>query len=236
VRAALPQDAGWQPHGRIAEVLSHYGIPVVPTTTAVGEAAAVAQAQRLGYPVVLKAADPGLVHKTDVGGVRLNLRDAAAVRSAYHDIAAALQLAEPAVLVQPMAAGQVELVAGIVHDPLFGSLVMVGLGGVHTEVFADRAFRLVPMTDRDAGRMWRSLRVAPLLTGYRGSPAVNTVALEDLLLRLGRLADELPEVAELDLNPVLASAEGVLVVDAKMRLAEVGEEPDATLRQLRRPS
>lgn len=236
VRAAVADGGGWQPYGRIADILSRYGIPVVPTATAVGESAAVAEARRLGFPVVLKAADPGLVHKTDVGGVRLNLRDPEAVRSAYQAIAVALAVTEPAVLVQPMAAGQVELVAGIVHDPLFGSLVMVGLGGVRTEVFADRAFRLVPMTDRDAGRMWRSLRAAPLLTGYRGSPVVNTDALEDLLLRLGRLADEVPEVAELDLNPILVSAEGVLVVDAKLRLAEVGDEPDATLRQLRRPS
>ena len=236
VRAALEQGGGWQPHGRIADILSRYGIPVIPTATAIGAGAAVAHASRVGYPVVLKVADPGLVHKTDIGGVKLNLRDADAVRSAYQSIASAVGSPEPAVLIQPMAKGQVELVAGIVHDPLFGSLVMVGLGGVHTEVFADRAFRLVPMTDRDAGRMWRSLRAAPLLTGYRGSPAVNTDALEDLLLRLGRLADELPEVAELDLNPILVSAEGALVVDAKLRLAAVGDEPDATLRQLRRPS
>ena len=138
-------------------------------------------------------------------------------------------------LVQPMARGDLELLAGIVHDRLFGSLVLVGLGGVHTELFADRAFTLVPMTDRDAGRMWRSLRAAPLLTGYRGSAPVNTAAVEDLVLRLGRLAEELRVVAELDLNPVLVSAEGVLVVDAKMRIAAIGEEPDATLRQLRRP-
>jgi acyl-CoA synthetase (NDP forming) len=128
------------------------------------------------------------------------------------------------------------MVAGIVHDPLFGSLVMVGLGGVHTDLFADRSFRLVPMTDRDAARMWRSLRAAPLLTGYRGSPRVNTAAVEDLLLRLGRLAEELPEAAELDLNPVLVSADGLAIVDAKMRLADVGPEPDAVLRHLRTPS
>lgn len=236
VREALAHGGGWQPHGRVADILARYGIPVVPTATAVGEDAAVAQATRLGFPVVVKVADPGVVHKTDVGGVKLNLRDADAIRAAYRAIAAAVGTPEPAVLVQPMASGQVELVAGIVHDPLFGSLVMVGLGGVHTEVFADRAFRLVPMTDRDAGRMWRSLRAKQLLTGYRGSPAVNTDAVEDLLLRLSRLADDLPEVAELDLNPIMVSTAGVLVVDAKLRLAAVGEEPDATLRQLRRPS
>jgi acyl-CoA synthetase (NDP forming) len=135
-----------------------------------------------------------------------------------------------------MAAGDVELLAGIVHDRQFGSLVLLGLGGVRTEIFADRAVRLVPMTDRDAGQMWRSLRAAPLLTGYRGSAGVDTSAVEDLVLRLARLADDLPEVAELDLNPVLATTSGVLVVDAKLRLAPVGEEPDPYGRSLREPS
>jgi acyl-CoA synthetase (NDP forming) len=132
-----------------------------------------------------------------------------------------------------MAAGTVELVAGIVHDPLFGSLVMTGLGGVHTDLFGDRTFRLVPMTDLDAGRMWRSLRAAPLLSGYRNTPPADTGAVEDLLLRLGRLAEELPEVAELDLNPVLAGPDGAVAVDAKLRLAPAGPEPDPTLRRLR---
>ena len=94
---------------------------------------------------------------------------------------------------------------------------------------------MVPMTDRDASRMWRSLRASALLTGYRGSANVNTAAVEDLLLRVGRLAEDLPDVAELDLNPVLVSADGVIVVDAKLRVAEVGREPDAVLRQLRSP-
>jgi acyl-CoA synthetase (NDP forming)/GNAT superfamily N-acetyltransferase len=235
VKSAVEQGGGWQPHARIADLLGRYGIPVVTTVTAIGARAAATAARRLGFPVVLKAADPNLVHKSDVGGVKLRLADEEAVLAAYQAIADALAVREPAVLVQPMAAGQVELVAGIAHDPLFGSLVMVGLGGVHTELFADRAFTLVPMTDRDAFRMWRSLRAAPLLTGYRGSPPVDTAAVEDLLLRLGRLAEDLPEVAELDLNPILVSANGAMVVDAKLRLAEIGPEPDATLRQLRSP-
>jgi acyl-CoA synthetase (NDP forming) len=236
VHSALAQGGGWQPHARIADLLSVYGIPVVPTVAAVGISAVLTASKRLGLPVVLKAADPELVHKSDIGGVRLNLGDEDAIVAAYRDIGVAVGVSEPAVLVQPMASGQVELVAGIAHDRLFGSLVMVGLGGVHTELFADRTFTLVPMTDRDASRMWRSLRAARLLTGYRGSPPVDTRAVEDLLLRLGRLAEDLPEVAELDLNPVLVSATGAIVVDAKVRLADVDSEPDAMLRQLRRPS
>src|SRR5204862_1252949 len=129
------------------------------------------------YPAVLKAADPGLVHKSDVGGVRLGLADTAAVADAYHAVTAAT--GSPAVLVQPQVRGTVELVAGVVHDPLFGSLVLLGHGGVTTDLFADRALRLLPVTDRDAAAMWRSLRVAPLLTGYRGSPAADVPARED---------------------------------------------------------
>jgi acyl-CoA synthetase (NDP forming) len=235
VHTALAYGGGWQPHSRIADILGRYGIPVVPTITAIGGRSAVAAAARLGYPVVMKAADPNLVHKSDIGAVKLRLGDDDAVEQAYKEMATVLDQVDPPVLIQPMGSGQVELVAGIAHDALFGSLVMMGLGGVHTELFADRAFTLVPMTERDAGRMWRSLRAAPLLTGYRGSAPVNTAAVEDLLLRLGRLAEEVPEVWELDLNPVLVSAEGALVVDAKMRIAAIGEEPDATLRQLRRP-
>lgn len=241
VRDALAAGGGWQPYERIEAILSCYGIPLLATRTARGAAEAVAAAEALGYPVALKAADPELVHKSDAGAVALNLDDAQAVTAAYQAIAEV----SPDVLVQPMAQakvqrtapgqrpGSVELVAGIVHDQLFGSLVMTGLGGVHTDLLGDRAFRLVPLTDLDAGRMWRSLRGAPLLSGYRGSPAADTAALEDLLLRLGRMAEELPEVAELDLNPILAGPGGVVTVDAKLRLAPAGSEPDATLRRLR---
>jgi acyl-CoA synthetase (NDP forming)/GNAT superfamily N-acetyltransferase len=235
VTEALRPGGGWQGHAVIDEILSHYGIPVLETATAVGADAAVEAADRLGYPVVMKSADPNLVHKSDVGAVKLRLADADAVRTAYREIAQALGVGEPPVLVQPMASGQVELVGGIVHDPLFGSLVMTGLGGVHTDLFGDRAFRLVPVTDRDATAMWQSLKAAPLLTGYRGSPPVDIAAVEDLLLRLGRLAEDLPEVAELDLNPILVSPDGAVVVDAKMRLADIGVEPDAGLRGLRPP-
>jgi acyl-CoA synthetase (NDP forming) len=122
-----------------------------------------------------------------------------------------------------------------VHDPLFGSLVMLGLGGVHTDLFADRALRLLPLTDADAAGMWHGLRAARLLTGYRGAPPVDTAAIEELTLRLARLAEDLPEVAELDLNPVLAGPDGVVAVDVKLRLAAVGDEPDAAVRALREP-
>jgi acyl-CoA synthetase (NDP forming) len=195
--------------------------------------AAAATAQ-VGYPVVVKAADPAVVHKSGRGRVRLDLADAA-VREAHRAIAAVLGEPDASVVVHRMRRGGVELAVGEVHDALFGSLVMLGLGGVHTDLLGNRAFRLLPVTDLDAARMWQSLRGAPLLTGYRGSVPVDTAALEDLLLRVGRLAEDVPEVAELDLNPVLAFGGEVVAVDVKLRLAAVGTEPDATLRALREP-
>jgi len=224
---------GWQSSAVAAEILSCYGIRVAPTLVASSEMAAITAAEELGYPVVMKTAKAELVHKSDVGGVRLGLSDAAGVRAAYHEIEMAIS--DPRVLVQKHAPDGVELVAGVAHDPLFGSLVMCGLGGVHTELFGDRSLRLPPVSDRDATAMWAGLRSAPLLTGYRGTAAVDTRAVEDLLQRLGRLAEDLPEVAELDLNPVIVHADGLSVVDVKMRIAAVSSEPDASLRSLREP-
>jgi acyl-CoA synthetase (NDP forming) len=232
VRRALQDGGGWQAADVARSLLSAYGIPVIDTRIAHGAGAAVAAAECLGYPVAVKAAAPDLVHKSDIGAVWLGLADAAAVRHACHIIGETLGRTDPDVMVQRMADPGVEMVAGLVHDPLFGSLVMVGLGGVHTDLLGDRALRLLPLTDRDASTMWRSLRGAPLLTGYRAGEPADTAALEDLLLRLGRLAEDFPEVAELDLNPVLAGPSGCIAVDVKLRLSAVGDEPDPYLRNL----
>ncbi|SNT60837.1 Acyl-CoA synthetase (NDP forming) [Asanoa hainanensis] len=234
VEGALAVGGGWQPYPVAEQILRAYGIPLLNSTAVTDEDSAVGAARAAGYPVAVKSADPQLVHKTDVGGVHLHLTGEDDVRAAYRAVTAAGDPARGA-LVQPMAVAGVELVAGVVHDHLFGSVVMTGLGGVQTDLFDDRVLRLVPMTDLDARRMWRSLRAARLLTGFRGSRPVDTGALEDLLLRLGRLAEDLPEVAELDLNPVVARADGVVAVDAKLRLRTVDAEPDPVLRQLRLP-
>jgi acyl-CoA synthetase (NDP forming)/GNAT superfamily N-acetyltransferase len=231
IEAAVAEGGGWQPYERTTEVLAAYGIGPAPAVTAGTAMAAMAAAESLGYPVVLKSADPELVHKTDAGGVRLGLIGPDEVREAFGPVAGAGR-PTTGVLVQRQVHGQVELVAGIAHDPQFGSVVLLGLGGVQTDLLGDRALRLVPMTDLDAGRMWRGLRSAPLLTGYRGAPPVDTGALEDLMLRLGRLAEDFPEVTELDLNPIMAGPDGVVAVDAKLRLTPVGVEPDPMLRRL----
>ena len=226
VGRAVDQGFGWQPSDVVQALLACYGISLVETRQCADRRAAKAAATAVGYPVALKAIVPGLIHKSDVGGVRLGLADPTAVAHAYDAMASDLGASSLSVAVQPMLTTDVELVAGIVHDPLFGSLVMLGWGGVHVELLGDHQFRLLPLTDLDAAQMWQELRAAPLLRGYRGGSPVNTAAVEDLVLRLGRLAEDFPEVAELDLNPVVAARETVLGLDARLRLTTVGAEPE----------
>jgi len=205
---------------------------MVETRPAADEAGAVAVAAELGGHVVLKADVPGLVHKSDVGAVKLDLRTADEVAGAYAELAATFGASLHRVLVQPMLADGVETLIGVVQEPVFGPLVVFSLGGVATDVLGDHAARLAPLTDVDAEQMIRSVRAAQLLFGHRGAPAVDTAALADLLLRVSRLADDLPEVAELDLNPVIARPDGAHAVDARIRIA-LATPRDPFLRQLR---
>jgi len=181
---------------------------------------------------VLKADVAGLVHKSDAGAVKLDLRTSEEVADAYTELAEAFGASLRRVLVQPMLAGGVETLIGVVQEPVFGPLVVFGLGGVATDVLGDHAARLAPLTDVDAEETIRGVRAAPLLFGHRGAPAVDAPALADLLLRVSRLADDLPEVAELDLNPVIARPDGAYPVDTRIRIAPAAPR-DPFLRQLR---
>jgi len=232
VAAALADGAGWQPVAVTHALMACYGIPLLETRLATSVESAEETARDLGFPIVMKATRPGLVHKGELGGVQLGLSNESAVRQAYLAIAGSLDEAEPTLALQPVVQTGVELVVGVAHDALFGSLVMVGLGGVHTDLLGDRSFRSLPMTDRDAATMWRELRAAPLLTGYRGTPAMDTDALEQLLLRVAELAEDFPEVSELDLNPVVAVPDGVTALDVKLKLRPAEDEPDPYLRSL----
>ena len=229
----MPGCDGWLAPAHAAELLSAYGIPVVPTLFAADARDVVKIAgTQLGYPVALKTADPSLVHKTDVGAVQLGLANADQVGQAAEEIAAAAG-ADAGFVVQPMAEPGVEMIAGITQDPAFGPLVMVGAGGVTAELLGDRTFRITPLTDHDAAEAVRSLRLSPLLFGYRGRPRAAVDQLEDLLLRLGRLADDHPEITELDCNPVIVTPTTAVVVDAKIRITPA---PGASQQLLRRLS
>ncbi len=179
-------------------LLAAYGIPLLRTRTVTDVEQAVAAAEEIGYPVVLKSTAPWLRHRPDLGGTRLDLGDADDVRSAF----AAIPAGDP-MLVQEMAAPGVACVVEVVDDPSFGALVSFGLGGVATDLLGDRAFRTLPLTDLDAAELVREPRAWPLLDGYRGSEPADVAAVEDLLLRVARLADDLPEVLSLSLEPVL---------------------------------
>jgi acetyl coenzyme A synthetase (ADP forming)-like protein len=230
---AHPPGGGWLDAAEAWALLAAYGFPAVATQVATSEDDAVAAADLLGYPVALKAASGRIVHKSDSGGVRLGLADAAAVRGAFRAMTGTLDQRMGGAIVQPMAGAGVETIVGVVNDESFGPLVMFGLGGVATDLLGDRAFRSAPLTDLDAAGLVRSLRSSPLLTGYRGSPPVDLGALEDIVLRAGRLAEDVPELAELDLNPVVTTPAGSLVLDVKIRLAVPPPHPDPWLRRLR---
>jgi acyl-CoA synthetase (NDP forming)/GNAT superfamily N-acetyltransferase len=225
-------DGGWLSPGQAAELLECYGIPLVSTQPVTSEEAAVGAAAQLGGPVVLKASVPGLVHKTDAGAVQLDLHGPDEVRAGYRALAGRFGAGLSAVLVQPMMAGGTEVIIGVVQEPVFGPLVVFGLGGVATDVLGDRSARLTPLTDTDAAALVRSIRAAPLLLGHRGTPAADLAALADILLRISRLADDLPQVAELDLNPVIARPDGAHVVDTRVRVLPA-EPADPYLRRLR---
>jgi acyl-CoA synthetase (NDP forming)/RimJ/RimL family protein N-acetyltransferase len=223
---------GWLPAGPAADLLACYQIPLVASRPARSEPEAAQAAAELGGRVVLKAEADGLVHKSDAGGVKLDLRTPQEVTDAYRALAASLGPRLQRVLVQPMIADGVEVLIGVVQEPVFGPLVVFGLGGVATDVLGDHAARLTPLTDADADELIRSVRAAPLLLGHRGTPPADVGALADTLLRISRLADDLPEVAELDLNPVIARPDGVHAVDVRIRVSPA-ESRDPFLRQLR---
>jgi acetyl coenzyme A synthetase (ADP forming)-like protein len=210
---------GWLPQQDIDELLAAAGVRTVASATVGNAEEAARAAAQLGFPLALKAAGPELVHKSDVGGVRLGLRSQDEVADAYRSMAEHIGERMTGGTVQQMAAPGVETIVGTVHHPLFGPLVMFGMGGIATELLGDRSFRILPVTDVDAAELVRSLRASPLLFGYRGSPAVAVTDLEDVLQRVARLAGDMPQLAELDVNPLIVTAGGAVAVDARARVA-----------------
>ena len=209
---------GWLDVGDAVALVRAFGVPVAPSRLAARADEAVAAARALGLPVALKAASGAIVHKTDVGAVRLGLTSDDAVRDAYEAMAARLGEEMGGAVVQPMVGRGIEVIVGILHDRSFGPTVAFGMGGVQAELLRDNALALVPVTDADAHELVRSLRLSPLFFGYRGSEPVAVDALEELLQRVSRIADELPEVVELDANPVVVTSDGVVALDVKVRL------------------
>jgi len=211
---------GWLDPDLTRRLLSAYGLPLVSEWSVATVEEAVMAADQIGYPVVVKTAQAG-VHKTESGGVAIDLRDSHAVREAAERIGAPL-------LIQPMVRSGVEVLVGAVQDPVFGPLIALGPGGTLAELIGDAAFRLTPLTDYDAQELVRTGKAGRLLAGFRGAAPADGEALEDLLLRVSQLAEDLPELAELDLNPVFAGPSGCVIVDARVRMGLA--QPRETLK------
>ncbi len=216
---------GWLTGDEVRAVLGAFGLPLVAGMIAHSADEAAALARVIGCPVAAKLSARSIQHKTDVGAVRLNLASDQAVIRAFTDLTTIAHGLTPpeaieGVLIQAMIPGGVETIVGVADDPLFGPIIAFGLGGIHVEILGDVRFRVAPLTDRDADELLHEIRGLPLLQGYRGHPAADIDALRDLLLRVSRLASEVPEIAELDLNPVIALApgSGCRIVDARVRV------------------
>jgi acyl-CoA synthetase (NDP forming) len=208
------------------ELLAQAGIAVTPTRLAVSKKDAVSLSREFSFPVVLKIVSPDIVHKSDAGGIRLGLENAAQVEQAYEELAGGIKSKNPhagitGVSVQPMIQQGVEIIIGMSKDAQFGPVLMFGLGGVWVEILEDVSLRVLPVTRKDAGEMIREIKGYPMLTGYRGQEPVDTKKLEDMLLAVNEFVTANPFVKELDLNPVIASGSETVAVDARIVLEEV---------------
>jgi acetyl coenzyme A synthetase (ADP forming)-like protein len=218
-----PQRPLWLSAGDIAELLDCYGIRNIEILAAKTPAEAATAASQLGFPVAVKLASATIVHKTDVGGVALDLMSEKEVEKAFTDMQTRLaaqgrHTEMQGVTVQRMVTGGIEVIVGVTQDPSFGPIIMFGLGGIYAELMKDVAVRLHPLTDVDARELVGSIKMAKLFEGFRGAPPSDTQALEDLLIRLSALVEDIPQLAELDLNPVkvMERGEGCWVVDARI--------------------
>lgn len=224
-RAIDSRGGGWLLPDEVDGVLGAFGIPHIETVLCRTVEEAVGAASRVGYPVAIKLASTTLVHKTDVGGVHLNLTGPKEVEKAFVSMREALvamgqEGAMIGATVQPMARDGVEVMIGVTEDPSFGPLVAFGLGGVTVELLGDVVFRITPLTDQDAIGMIRSVRGYKLLDGYRRTPKADKEALVEMLLRVSRLVEEVPGIVELDLNPirVFEEGKGALALDARIKI------------------
>lgn len=224
VDAALERGGGWLDPREAEALLSAFGIPTAPIRLVRTEEDAARGAESLGFPVALKAVGPTIVHKTEVGGVRLDLSSDGAVREGFRDLRRRLGPAMTEAMVQKQVAGGFEVIVGSTFDPTFGPLVLYGSGGTLVELVSDVAFRLHPLTDVDVTAMLAEVRGTARLRGWRGGPPADEAALRELILRVSALVETCPEVREMDLNPVKVLEKGAAVLDARVR---VGRRPPA---------
>jgi acetyltransferase len=207
------------------EVMDAYGLHLPQSRLAQSPDEAVQIANEIGYPVVMKISSPDILHKTDIGGVRVGISDATAARDSYELIEYRARKYSPdariwGILVQEMIGKGRELLVGVNRDPQFGPLVVVGMGGIYVEVLKDVAFRLAPMSRQEVAEQIRSIRTFPLLRGVRGEAPADIASIEDVVLRVSQLVTDFPEIVEMDINPLVVhnQGEGAIVLDARIIL------------------
>ena len=222
---------GWLPHGQTVELLGCYGVTVADSVATTSEDGATSAAARLGGRVAVKADIPGLVRRSDSRAVLLDLHGADEVRSGFRFLRDTFGDRLAGVVIQPMITGGVKVKISVLQEQVFGPVVLFGLAGAAADVLADRVARLAPLTESDADALIGSVRGAPLLLGRSGVPTVDLASLRGMLLRISQLADDLPQVAELELSPVVARSDGALAVGAQVRI-QAAEPADAYLRRL----
>ena len=208
-------------------MLDAYGIKVVPTRIAETAEQAADVAEEMGFPVCIKLLSKTITHKTEVGGVALDLRTRGEVEQSFARIRHRLEnegrgLEMRGVIVQKMIRGGLEVIVGVTQDPSFGPLILFGYGGIYTELYKDVAFRIHPLTDLDAKEMMRSVKAYQLLEGWRGAKRADIESIEELLMRISAMVEDIPQIVELDLNPVKVKVEGkgYAAVDARIMLSE----------------
>jgi acetyl coenzyme A synthetase (ADP forming)-like protein len=230
--ADLARGGGWMEPARAQALLEACGVSIAPARTAHSADDAAKAAADVGYPVVVKALGSTLLHKTDVGGVKLGLADEAVVRAAFSAMQQSLGDRLEAVLVQHMLPAGVEMVVGGINDPALGPVIMGGTGGILVELFADTVFRMCPLTDADAEEMVSEMKGRALLRGYRGATPADEAAFRRVLLAISQLLDACPEIHEMDINPIIVAADGATAVDVRIRIGT----PAAPSPQARRIS
>ncbi len=230
ISEAFSEGRTWLLEPEAKEVCQIYGIPVTKFKVAKSKKEATKFAEEIGYPVVLKIVSPDVIHKTDVGGVMLNLKDSDQVLEAYDRIIKNVKNYRSdarirGVLVQEMAPSSTEVIVGEIRDPQFGPSIMFGLGGIFVEVLKDVSFRIVPISETDAREMISEINGFPVLSGYRGRPPSDVESLVDIILRVSRLVSEHPDIDQLDLNPIFVYQKGAKVIDARIILKKRSPNP-----------
>ncbi|MCS7385898.1 MAG: acetate--CoA ligase family protein [archaeon GB-1867-005] len=223
IEKALAENRKYLLESEAKKICAAYGIPVTRFKVATSEEEAVKFARELGYPVVFKIVSPDVIHKSDVGGVILNIKDDDDAKKAYKQILENVKKHVPdarivGVFVQEMAPQGLEVIVGAIKDPQFGPTIMFGLGGIFVEILKDVTFRIAPVTREDAEEMIKEIKGYPLLKGYRGKPPADEKAIIDIILKVSKLIVDYPQISQLDLNPIFVYEKGAKVIDARIIL------------------